>query len=172
MRTLKRIWALLLDVLEIYLPVVTFSIMLVAFALQIFTRYVLNNPLTWPYEVSVFAYLWTCLMGAAFARRLNAHVSFAIFYERLSPRSKIISRLVANVLVGAAFLVLFIPSYRYISFLKFQKSTVFRLPYNLIYAPYLLFLLLILGRTINDLYVDLYSLAGKGSACAGKETTT
>ena len=109
-------------------------------------------------------------MGAAFARRLNAHVSFAMFYERFSPRGRTVSRLVANALVGTAFLILLIPSYRYISFLNFQKSTVLRLPYNLIYAPYLFFLLLIIGRTIGELYEDLQSLAGRGSARAGKET--
>ena len=42
------------------------SIMFACFIIQIFFRYVLNNPVGWTEEVIVTTWLWTVLWGAAF----------------------------------------------------------------------------------------------------------
>ena len=42
------------------------SLMFASFIIQIFFRYVLNNPVGWTEEVIVTTWLWTVLWGAAF----------------------------------------------------------------------------------------------------------
>ena len=85
----KKTGSFLLDLFEIYIPSVAFSIMFVVFVLQIFFRYFLNRPLTWPYEVTIFGFIWTAILGACFARRYGVHVVFGLIYDKMSPKIRL-----------------------------------------------------------------------------------
>ena len=146
---LKRIGLFLLDLFEIYIPSVAFSIMFVVFVLQIFFRYFLNRPLTWPYEVTIFAFIWTAILGACYARREGVHVVFGLIYDKVS------FRLIANGLIFAAFLIALKPSYEQVMFMSFKKSTVLKIPFHIAYSPYVVFVALILGHTLYDLVIDV-----------------
>jgi TRAP-type C4-dicarboxylate transport system permease small subunit len=152
---LKKIGVFLLDLFEIYIPSVAFSIMFVVFVLQIFFRYFLNRPLTWPYEVTIFAFIWTAILGACFARRHGVHVVFGLIYDKVSPKMQVIFRIIANGLIFAAFLIALKPSYEQVMFMAFKKSTVLKLPFHIAYSPYVVFVILILGHTLYDLIIDV-----------------
>ena len=158
--SLKKIGIFLLDLFEVYIPSVTFSIMFLVFVMQIVFRYFLNRPLTWPYEVTIFAFIWTAILGAALARREGLHVAFGVIYDKVSPKNQTIFRLIANSLVLAAFLIALKPTYEQVQFMAFKKSTVLKIPFNIAYSPYIAFMLLIMGHTIYDLVVDIKKLKG------------
>ena len=61
-------------------------IFLTALTLQVFFRYVLNNPLPWPEELAKFSFVWCCFFGAAAGTRRKAHIAVEVFVARLSPR--------------------------------------------------------------------------------------
>ncbi len=54
--------------------------MFAAFILQIFTRYVINNPLSWTQEVCVTTWLWLVLWGSAFSLNEHDQVRFDVLY--------------------------------------------------------------------------------------------
>ena len=154
----KKTGSFLLDLFEIYIPSVAFSIMFVVFVLQIFFRYFLNHPLTWPYEVTIFAFIWTAILGACYARREGVHVVFGLVYDKVSPKNQVIFRLIANGLIFVAFLVALRPSYEQVMFMAFKKSTVLKIPFHIAYFPYVVFVVLILGHTLYDLVIDVKKL--------------
>ena len=151
---LKKTGGFFLDLFEIYIPSVAFSIMFVVFVLQIFFRYFLNHPLTWPYEMTIFAFIWTAVLGACFARRHAVHVVFGLIYDKVSPKTQLLFRLIGNGLIFAAFLIALQPSYEQIQFMAFKKSTVLKIPFNIAFFPYVVFVILILGHTCYDLIID------------------
>ena len=157
----KKTGSFLLDLFEIYIPSVAFSIMFVVFVLQIFFRYFLNRPLIWPYEVTIFGFIWTAILGACFARRHGVHVVFGLIYDKMSPKIQLIFRLIANGLIFAAFCVALKPSYEQVMFMAFKKSTVLKIPFHIAFFPYVVFVVLILGHTIYDLVIDVRKLAKK-----------
>ena len=154
----KRILKNFLDFVEIYIPVFTFSTMFIVFLLGVFFRYVLNNPIAWSFELQRFLFIWTLLLGGCFARRENAHVSFDILYNRFSPTGKAISRIISNLIIAILFGVAWYPSFTYIRFLDFRFSTVLRIPYSYIFYPFLGFLVLIIGHSIYDIFIDIKNL--------------
>ncbi|HUV06206.1 MAG TPA: TRAP transporter small permease [Spirochaetia bacterium] len=151
----RKIGQFFIDLFEKYISAVAFSVMFLVFVLQIFFRYALNYPLTWPYEVTVFAFIWTTLLGACYALRMESHVVFSLLYDRLSPLGQLIFRLIGNfsILVASCFAVY--PTYNYLVFQKINKSMVLQIPYNIAFGPYLVFLLLIAGRLAYSLVVDI-----------------
>ncbi len=153
-----KILLILLDTFEIFIPVIAFSVMFIVFVIQIFFRYFLDNPLTWPYELSVFGFIWTAILGGCFARRMGVHVVFGLVYDSLNDFWKLIFRLLANGIVFAGFVISFYPTYQYVKFMSFQKSTVLRIPFDIAFSPYIVFMVLILGHTGYDLVMDVKKL--------------
>ena len=160
--TIKKVGSLLLDVCEIYIPACAFLIMFCAFVLEIFCRYFLNHPLIWTYEVTVFGFIWTVILGAAYATRSGAHVMFDLLYEKQSPTGQRYMRIVGNAVLAVGFSITLPASYQFIKFMAFEKSSVLKIPFHFGYAPYLAFLLIVVGRAIYNIAQDV-RVASKGA---------
>ena len=50
-------------------------VIVVAISLQVFCRYVLNHPLSWPEEVAKLAFVWGSFFGATVGVRRRAHIA-------------------------------------------------------------------------------------------------
>jgi TRAP-type C4-dicarboxylate transport system permease small subunit len=128
------------------------SIMFACFIIQIFFRYVLNNPLGWTEEVIVTAWLWAVLWGAAFIVSEAEEVRFDILYSNISEGA----RRVCAVVTGIALILLYgisLPaSYKYVSFMKVERSAYLHVPINLMYSVYLVFVVASIGRYLWLVY--------------------
>lgn len=150
-----------LDVVEVWIPVVTFALMFLVFVVAIFFRYVLNYPLTWPYELSIILFIWTIMFGAGYAKREDSHVVFSVVYDRLSPKKQRISRIVAESIVLIAFVIGFQASVSYILFWKTLKTPALRISFDIVFFPYIVFMVLMIGRSACNLFLDLRTILQK-----------
>jgi len=160
---LKRIGLIVLDFIEIYVPSVVFIMLFIAFMLQIFFRYFLV-PLTWPLEFTLIAFIWITLLGACFAQRDNSHIKFSMIYDNAKPRTKIWMRFTGNILLFISFCISFYPTYKYVNFMSFKKSNVLKIPMNIAFSPYIVFLIIMIGRVGYDIIIDfkkIYQRKGK-----------
>jgi len=135
------------------------SIMFGCFIIQIFFRYVLNNPVGWTEEVIVTTWLWTVLWGAAFIIGEAEEVRFDILYSNISETA----RRVCTVLTGCALVFIYgislTASYKYVSFMKVERSAYLHVPINLMYSIYVIFAVACIGR-----YLWLILQAIRGAA--------
>lgn len=150
----QKLGSFLLNFTEIYIPAVTFCALFIAFMIQIFYRYLIV-PLTWPIEFIQLMFIWTTLFGACYAYRKGEHVKFSMIYDSVSPKKKWWMRTVGSILLLTSFIISFIPTYRWIQFMSFKKSNVLKIPMNYAYSPYLVFMIIMIGRFIYDLYIDI-----------------
>lgn len=154
---LKKIFSSILDFLEIYLPSILFVSLFIVFLLQIFFRYFLV-PLTWTLEFILIAFIWITLFGACYAQRDNSHIQFTLVYERKIPRTQTWIRIVGNSLVINAFLLALYPSFEYISFMSFKKSSVLKIPMSIAFSPFIIFLIIMIWRLASEIYNDVTKL--------------
>ncbi len=121
-------------------------LMFLCFILQIVARYVFNYPLGWTDEVSVLAWIWCTLWGAAFVLREKDEVRFDIIYSASSART----RRVFTIITGIAAIVLFgiaLPAvFSYVTFLKVERSAYLGIRLDYLYAIYLVFSLAVIVR--------------------------
>ena len=122
------------------------STMFACFIIQIVFRYLLNNPVGWTEEVIVTAWLWTVLWGAAFILSEAEEVRFDILYSNMSEGA----RRACTVVTGVALILLYgvsLPaSYKYVSFMKVERSAYLHVPINLMYSVYIVFAVASIGR--------------------------
>ncbi len=162
----RKAGRILLDVVEIYLPSLAFLVMFVSFIVQIFTRYVLNQPALWPYELTIFGFIWTALLGACYAKRQGAHVKFTLLYDTLGAVKQTWIRLIGNSLILISFVIGFVPALQYVLFMGYKKSTVLKIPYNVAYFVFVIFLADMIGRFAVDVWQDIRLLkkGGEGTS--------
>lgn len=152
---MKKFGIFILNLLEIYIPLSTFIIMFLVFILQIFYRYILNNPLSWTYEVTVLGFLWTTLLGACYVRRIHSHICFDMAYQNRSEKVKIIFRLTGNTIVIIGCLIGVFPTYQYLLDMSIEKTAVLRIPLSFGFLPAFVFIILITGYSIYDVVLDV-----------------
>ena len=122
--------------LETAMGVLFFLGMFGAVCIQIFWRYVLQSPLVWPFEFSIYCYIYIIYIGAAISTRKGSHVAFDIFHTRL-PRS---AQLITNILSSSFLIIIFAltlkPSLDYISFVSNIRSTALDIPWSWVLVVY------------------------------------
>ena len=147
----------LADVVELYVPVAAFCVLFLSFLTQIVARYFFK-PLLWPEELSLMCFVWTALLGGLYAKRDNSHVAFSMLYDAVSPRLQTFMRIAGNALMLFAFVIAFLPSWNYVSFMSYKKSDVLLIPMNIVYFPFMVFLAVMGLRVLADLIHDLRGL--------------
>jgi len=152
---MKKLGEFLLNLVEVYIPVFAFAFMFIIFILQIIFRYVLNMPLIWPFEATMILFIWTAMLGGGYTRRIHKHVSFTVIYDKLSLKIQMFIRIIGNTFISIIFLISIIPVYNYIQYVSYKKSTCLRIPYNIIFFPFLILMLLIIGHCIYDVVKDI-----------------
>ena len=153
----KRAGSLLLNVVERDIPTITFSALFAIFMVQVVCRY-LFVPLTWPLEFTLIAFIWTTVLGACFAQRDYSHVTFTLIYERTKPKGQLIMRILGNILIVSSFSIALYPSYKYVNFMSFKRSDVLKIPMNIAFSPFIVFLIIIIVRFGYDLFIDIRKL--------------
>ncbi|OHD73931.1 MAG: hypothetical protein A2177_06505 [Spirochaetes bacterium RBG_13_68_11] len=159
----KSVLLFLLDIVELYVPMLAFLSIFVCFMIQIISRYFFT-PLMWPEELALLSFLWAALLGALYSKRHEALVSFTMIYDWVSDRGKAIMRIVGNVLLVAAFAISFKPSLDFVIFQSYKKSSVLYIPMNLVSSAYLIFLVDIIIRYVVDIVRDVRALATRRAA--------
>ena len=150
-----RFFLFLLDLVELYVPMAMFTVLFVLFVINVFFRYVLNDPLTWPYELVTIAFVWTAVLAATYVRRIHGHVSFTLTYDGLSPRGQAWSRIAANVAVLIAFAIAVPASWSWVSFMGFKGTSNLKISFTIVYFPIVPFLILIIGHSLVDVVRDV-----------------
>lgn len=110
------------------------------FIIQIFFRYVLNQPLAWTEEATMIAFIWTVFWAAAFMVPVRDHVTFDVVYDIVSPQVRRVLSIFTMLLVVVAFVILVPYTWDYLEFLMRKKSAVLRYQMTWIYGCYLLFI--------------------------------
>ncbi len=142
------------------------AIMFVAFLLQIVFRYLLNFPVGWTSELTVIAWLWGVLWGAAFVVKEREEVRFDLLYGALGARA----RRIAGICTGVAIVVLYAMSLPatvdYVRFMKVERTAYLKIRFDHLFSIYVLFVVAVIVR-----YVWILSQLLRGKDPAGVDPT-
>lgn len=151
------------DCVELYIPIASLLIMFCTFIFQIFSRYVLKQPVAWAYEVTVMCYLWMVVLGACYAYRDRSHVTFTLFYDQFGVKGKAFIAFLGNLLMFIAFVAMFLPSCNMIlDQMSKQVTSVFKIGLNIVYLPFIPFNVIMLLYFLYDMIIEVMVFFGIG----------
>src|SRR5436190_18179813 len=122
------------------------SLMFACFIIQIFFRYVLNNPVGWSEEVIITAWLWTVLWGAAFVLHESEEIRFDIIYSNIGEGVRRVFTAVSGLVLIVLYSISLPGAYSYVSFMRVERSAYLQVPISWLYSVYVIFAVACVGR--------------------------
>ncbi len=153
--------------LEEWLPMATLVVSVAAVLVQVFWRYVLDRPLTWPFEVSIYGYVWTLYLGAAYAARRREHIRLDVVYAALPDRVRRVCDIVFNLVTSAVFIWALKPVWEYLLFSYRIRTVGLKLPWTYVLAVFPAFLVLVTLHSLARVIEDVQALARRRDGSSG-----
>lgn len=113
--------------------------MFLAFLIQIVMRYVVNAPVGWTTEVSLLAWLWGILWGAALVLSEEEEIRFDILHAAVSPALRRAFDALAGLVVVIVFSASLPAVADYVAFMRIERSAYLGLRMDLVFSVYLVF---------------------------------
>ena len=115
--------------------------MFLTFVLQIFSRYVINQPIGWTLEVCLTLWLWLVFWGCAFVVGHDEHVAFDVLYKSVRPGTRRVFALLGAAAIVVGLGISLLPTLDFIDFLKIKKSAILKIPMRTVFSIYAFFLI-------------------------------
>jgi TRAP-type C4-dicarboxylate transport system permease small subunit len=132
--------------------VAIFLAMFGAFLLQVFMRYVLNRPLGWTDELSLVLYVWGIFWAAALMTTERDHVALDVLYAVLPDRGKRTFAVAGTLLLGGLFVAALPGTADYVRFMARERTSVLGLRFDVVFAPFLLYVAAVVLRSLVRLW--------------------
>ncbi|MEO7391957.1 MAG: TRAP transporter small permease subunit [Ramlibacter sp.] len=130
---------------------VLLGVIFVAFIVQIVLRYLFNWPVGWTTELSLAAWLWLVLWGAAFVLKDDEEIRL----DFIADRGGRTWRRVIGAIGALSLIVLYgisLPgSWSYVTFMKVEKSSYLGIRMDVMYSIYLIFSVAVMARGLRQL---------------------
>lgn len=107
-----------------------------AILIQVFYRYVLKAPLIWPYEVSIYCYIYTVFIGAAMAARRRSLIAFDLLYRRFTKRTGLLVDAATNLLISIVLIMVLQPTVPYIELIGSAPSSGLGIPLGYVLSAF------------------------------------
>lgn len=128
--------------------VVLFATMFGAFLVQVFTRYVLNDPVSWSSEVALLAYLWIIFFAGATIVPIEDHISFDMIYQAARPKGKRIMALLTSGAILLAFGGSFAANFDFITFMAIDTTWILEIRFDYVFYCFVIFMVAVILRTV------------------------
>lgn len=135
--------------IEQALGIFFFSSMFFAVAIQIFFRYVLNRPLTWPSELAIYSFIYVIYVGSALAARRGSHVVFDIIFRKFPSKAQSLLNVITNIFLIVVLLSTFPGGISYIKSIGSVRSSALGIPWTFILISLLIGMALIVFHLVG-----------------------
>lgn len=160
MKIVVKGFRVIVDIVEVYIPVAIMAGLFIVFMIGILSRYLFTH-IRWAHELSLVLYLWLTLFGSLYALREDTHVSFSVFYDTRSPRTQAVFRLIGSTLIVVGFVLAIIPTYNYIVFMRVRFTYILKIPFTVVLMPFMLFLVVTSIRLFLGIIKDVKYMLSK-----------
>ncbi len=127
------------------------AVIFVAFIIQISLRYLFNWPVGWTTELSLAAWLWLVLWGAAFVLKDDEEIRIDLVAERAGPRTRRVIAAIGAISLIVLFGLSLPATWSYVTFMKVEKSSYLGVRMDIMYSIYVVFVVAVIARSLRQL---------------------
>ena len=124
------------------------GVMFFAFMVQIVFRYFFNFPIGWTSELTVIAWLWMVLWGAAFVLKEREEIRFDLISAAVGRPARRVMGLLVGVSIVALYAVSLPATVKYVSFMKVEHTSYLKIPFDYLYSIYVIFAVAVIVRYV------------------------
>jgi TRAP-type C4-dicarboxylate transport system permease small subunit len=99
--------------------------------------------------------MWTVVFGAIYASKHHEHVSFSLIYDKFGPIGRSVIVIIGDIIILASFCLMYFPIIEYVIFIGIKTTPVLNVPFDIMYAPFVLFITFSGGYLIRDIIIAI-----------------
>jgi TRAP-type C4-dicarboxylate transport system permease small subunit len=122
------------------------AVIFVGFIIQIVFRYAFNFPVGWTADLSVAAWLWLVLWGAAFVLKDRDEIRLDLLTSAVGRRARIGMSIVGATAIVVLFAMSLPAAYAYVSFMKVENTSYLKIRFDRMYSIYIIFAVAVIAR--------------------------
>ena len=122
------------------------AVIFIAFILQIALRYVFDWPVGWTAEISLVAWLWLVLWGAAFVLKDEEEIRIDVLEQAFGPRVRRVARAIGSIAIVVLFGMALPATWDYVSFMKVESTSYLKIRFDWLFSIYLAFAVAVIVR--------------------------
>lgn len=131
------------------------AVIFVAFILQIVLRYVFDWPVGWTAEISLVAWLWFVLWGAAFVLKDEEEIRIDLLDTTFGPRVRRIARAIGSIAIVVLFGMALPATWDYVTFMKVESTSYLKIRFDWLFSIYIAFAVAVIVRHLRHIAVSL-----------------
>ncbi|WP_274423244.1 TRAP transporter small permease [Chelativorans sp. YIM 93263] len=120
-------------------PAILLVAMFLCFIIQVFMRYVMDNPVGWTVEVCVIAWLWILLWGQSVSAEEIDEIRFDIVYGSVPDAVRRWFRVIFSILLVGIYAWSLPALWDFVTFMKIQETSYLDIGFNWVYSIALIF---------------------------------
>ncbi|HIG78209.1 MAG: TRAP transporter small permease subunit [Nitrospinaceae bacterium] len=117
-----------------------------SFILQIFSRYVIRQPLGWTLEACLLSWLWLIFWSTAFTLKEEDHVRFTMLSDHVQPAIQKIFVVISAICIITAMAVSLPATIDFVTFMSIEKTSLLKLRFDYVFSIYIIFSAAIISR--------------------------
>ena len=157
MKFFQQLQKIQLDILFLQFSVVA---LIILSALQVFTRYVLNAPLSWTEEVSTMFLIWMTYVGTYTLLYRDQHARVEIIDEFFGKRISRWTHTFWDFAIGVFLVSLAIAGIQLMYILYYDKTPALQLSYSVVFSIIPITAILMLFTITRRIYRTIFNLTG------------
>jgi len=127
-----------------------FAAMFGAFVIQVVSRYVFDDPVSWSLEICSITYVWIVFLVSATILTPREHITFDMLYAARSPRWKRGFAIFTSASILVIFTICLPTTIGYVMFSSRNHSLILHIPMDIIYSCFAIFMIgAIVGSAIR-----------------------
>lgn len=127
-------------------PALLLGAMFISFIVQVFMRYVMNQPVGWTVETCFIAWIWIVLWGQSASAREEDEIRFDIVYSSVRPALRRLFRMIFATFLVVVYAVSLPAHWDYVDFMAIEETSYLDLPFNWVFSVLILFLVVSILR--------------------------
>jgi TRAP-type C4-dicarboxylate transport system permease small subunit len=125
-----------------------FLTLFVVFILQVTARFGFNKPMPWTDEAAVVLYVWVIMWSAATIVPEREHVVFDLLWNMAGRRTRLVMRLVGNLMVGGLAAAAVPATWDYVHFMRRESTPVLGISFMWVFMPFVILMLALVVRSV------------------------
>ena len=111
MQVLKKLGSIFDNIMVVFVVITAliFIYITLASSFEVVMRYFLNRPIKWVPDITGYALLFICFLGAAWVLKREGHARMGIVLDRLKPRTQALLNIITSII--SAFICLLLTWY-------------------------------------------------------------
>lgn len=139
MGDIRRMLTLVKEKIDKFINVVVITLIaliIIVVFIQVFSRYVLNNPLTWSEELARYLFIWITFLASVVVFRENGHMSVDFIVTLFPHKIRVLVDLIGKAIITIFLITILYVSPNIITITFKQLSPTLSVPMGVIYLAF------------------------------------